>query len=159
MKTILEPVKINEKPILVDLLDKYLFEMLGEKTEYKYLDSYWEKSDRHPFFIKKGDRIVGFVLVNPHTVIETDAKSIAEFYIKKEHRRTGIGKNAAFKIFDMFPGKWEIRELKENKLAHSFWKDIICEYTKGEYIDKMIDDDRWSGPVQIFCNLRSKKAD
>ena len=80
---------INDKKVLKDLLQEYQREILGKDPgEYKYLDGYWEKADRHPFFITVNNIIAGFVLVNCHTLINKDAKNISEFYIKKN---TAIG--------------------------------------------------------------------
>ena len=42
-----------------------------------------------------------------------------------------MGKKA-FKVFDMFKGKWSIAWLK-NRSAQAFWTKIISEYTIGEY--------------------------
>lgn len=153
----LTPVSLRKKPILIKLLEMYLFEMLGEKTAYKYLDSYWNKTDRYAFFIKKNNNIVGFVLINSYTVVGVGAKSIAEFYIKRKFRRAGIGKKAAFMALDLFPGKWEIREISQNKLGHLFWKKIISEYTNKEYVEKMFNNKKWSGPIQIFSTKSNLK--
>ena len=48
----------------------------------------------------------------------------------KKYRRKGVGKVASMKIFDMFPGGWEISQWKNNLPAQNFWKQIINEYTK-----------------------------
>lgn len=39
----------------------------------------------------------------------------------------------AKKIFDMFPGGWEISQWANNVPAQEFWKKIISEYTDGRY--------------------------
>ncbi len=51
----------------------------------------------------------------------------------KKYRRLGVGKEASIKVFDMFPGGWEISQWANNLPAQKFWKEVIAEYTKGKY--------------------------
>jgi predicted acetyltransferase len=150
----LELVPAGQKEQLGNLIKDYQREILnsGDVNEYKYLDSYWEKSDRHPYFVKVDGKIVGFVLINSHNLIGKDAKNIAEFYIEKEFRNKGIGGIAAIKSFELFPGKWEVRELSENTLASNFWRKVIGEYTHGNYSEIKLDNDEWRGYIQTFSN-------
>jgi len=147
-------VDIKEKGTLGNLIKEYQKEILGLKKveEYKYLDSYWQEPERHPYYIKVDDTTVGFVLVNNFSLIEKGARSISEFYIKKEFRNKGIGKLTAFKVFDLFRGKWEIRELSDNAQAQNFWRKVIYEYTHNNYLETLLDNENWRGPVQVFDN-------
>ncbi len=47
-------IKRKEKVILKELIEEYEKELLNIENpgEYKYLDSYWEKENRFPYFIK-----------------------------------------------------------------------------------------------------------
>jgi predicted acetyltransferase len=150
----LVPIKLNEKEIIRQMLKVYEQELTGldDPGEYKYLDSYWEKENRHPYFIFVDKSLAGFVLINGHALITKPAVNIAEFYVKKEFRRQSVGKTAAFNLFNLFPGKWEIRELKENTEARKFWTKIIAEYTNNRYQEIMLENDQWTGPVQTFDN-------
>lgn len=150
----LKLVEKEKKNILKNLIEEYQKEILKQDSvePYKYLDSYWEKIDSYPYFIEDGENILGFVLVNSHTVIEEKAKSISEFYIKKEFRKKGVGKRAAFEIFKLFPGKWEIRQIRENTPAQKFWRKIIGEYTQGVFKEYEVDNDKWVGYIQTFDN-------
>ena len=154
MKIDLVLVNKNEKEILSDLIKEYERELLkvNEPEKYKYLNSYWEKENRFPYFVYVDKNIVGFVLVNDYNLINKDGKSIAEFYIKKEFRNKGIGKMAIFTIFDSFSGNWEIRELKENINGQNFWRKVISEYTKENFQEIFLNNENWQGPVQIFNN-------
>ena len=157
MNTYLKPVDIKEKKTLGDLIEEYQKEILKiEKIEkYKYLDSYWQDPDSHPFFIEVDNTIAGFVLINNYCLIEKDAKSISEFYVKKEFRNKEIGKLSAFRAFDLFRGKWEIRELNSNIPAQDFWLKVIGEYTNGNFKKIILNNKDWHGPVQIFNNNKS----
>lgn len=144
-------VDINDKKVLRDLLWEYQREILDKDPgEYKYLDGYWEKPDRHPFFIFVDKKTAGFVLVNCHTLVTKDAKNISEFYIKKEYRHQDIGRQAAFLTFNLFPGKWEVRQIKENPKAHEFWTKVISDYTNANFREVIMNNENWHGWVQTF---------
>ena len=116
------------------------------------LESYWTEPDRFPFLIYANSKIAGFVLVNAYTCLAENmsAKSIAEFFIMRKYRRRGIGKQAAFFIFDRFPGKWEVRQIRSNLEGYHFWKRVIAEYTNNQFTETFLDDSAWRGPVQSF---------
>ncbi len=69
-------IKKEEKEILKKLIEEYERELLKtEKVEkYKYLDSYWEKENRFPYFIEVNGKITGFVLVNDYNLINKSGK-------------------------------------------------------------------------------------
>jgi len=150
----LVPVDIKDKKILSDLIKEYQKEILKQEKveEYKYLDSYWQDSSSYPYFIMFNGTVVGFVLVNDFTLVEKGARSISEFYIKKEFRNKGVGKLAAIKTFDLFPGKWEIRELIDNIAAQNFWRKVIGKYTNGNFKEITFDKKDYHRLVQIFDN-------
>lgn len=150
-------VDVKDKKVLSDLISEYQREILkSEKVEeYKYLDSYWQKPNRHPYFIEVDNKVVGFVLVNDYSLVEKEAKNISEFYIKPEFRNKGIGKLSAKKVFDLFPGKWEIRELGDNNPAQQFWRNVINKYTNGNYHEILLNNEKWHGPVQTFGVIKS----
>jgi predicted acetyltransferase len=154
MKVELVLVKKEEKEVLRKLIFDYEKELLNTKNpgEYKYLDNYWEKENRFPYFIEVDNKIAGFVLVNGHTLVNKDGKNIAEFYVKKEFRKKGVGKMISFRVFDLFKGSWEVRQIKENILAQKFWKKVISEYTNNNYQEIILDDKNWCGFVQTFKN-------
>jgi predicted acetyltransferase len=153
------PIKIEEKYILADLLQVYFTELSAFKVlakdeqgrfSYKYLDLYWQEPERLPFFIKIGKKVGGFVLVNNHSYIKANAKTIAEFFILPEYRRQRLGKEAALTVFDMFPGWWEVAEEQNNFTAQAFWKKIIQEYSQGNFIETVLNNEKWQGPIQQF---------
>lgn len=155
MEVELLKVKIVEKQILSDLLDKYLAELSKHKDlkrPYKYLDNYFSESNRHPFFIKVDRKIAGLALVNLQDPLSDGNKqAISEFYVIPRYRNKGVGKTATCKIFDMFRGEWIIRELEKNPVA-IFWKKVVEEYTGGNYQEFEQNDKKWKGKVQIFNN-------
>ena len=155
----------EEKEIMEMLMQFYFYDFSeytnddinndGRYEEYPYLALYWkEKKSRFPYLVKVNGNHAGFVLVRCHDVHnETTTFSIAEFFIMKKYRRMGIGKQVAWQIFDWHQGKWEVTQMKKNKLAQAFWLNIINAYTKGAFTDEMEESSR----KQIFINRPIQK--
>lgn len=104
--------------------------------DYKWFDNYFTDSDRNAYFIKKDDKYLGMVMVNENLKFQQNGKSIAEFLIMPKYRRHHIGKKVAYEIFDKSKGNWEVQPMENNPIAYSFWKNVINEYTNGNYTIK-----------------------
>lgn len=161
----LVPVKASKKEILRNLLEKYDYEFSQYDQRdvnhlglygYDYLDYYWTEEGRHAFFIKVDDKLAGFAMINtlPEVSEKTDY-SVAEFFVMHKYRGRGVGRYAAFKIFDMFHGKWQLKRHPKNLGSVHFWNKIISEYTGGDFVyipghpDAEYDDGSF-GDVFIF---------
>lgn len=140
----IDPILIEQKSVLVQMLELYQYDFSefsnDDINEYGYfgyghIDDYWNEEGRHPFFIRVDGKLAGLVLVrsccehnnlpNPH--------NIAEFFVMKKYRKKGVGREAAIKIFDMFPGGWEISCWTNNLPAQNFWGKVVTRYTDGKY--------------------------
>ncbi len=158
----IKEVPENQKPVLERIIQLYLYDFSalqdanvnrdGFFEHDMRLDSYWSEPDRFPFLIFVNSEIVGFVLINSYVCLveNNGARSIAEFFVMRNYRRRGVGKSAAFQIFDRFPGKWEVREIEANAGGQKFWRKVIKEYTRGTYTETSLKNDLWHGPVQCF---------
>jgi predicted acetyltransferase len=150
MKITIEAVKIDEKEVLRNLLEKDSYEF-SQYTDsdvnefglygYKYLDHYWTDENCYPFFIKVDSKLAGFVMINDrHIIKKTKAiYEISEFFIMYKYRRKGIGKFTVKYILDKFKGTWQLIYHPKNKISEEFWINTINEYTKGKY--ELIKDD------------------
>jgi predicted acetyltransferase len=158
-------VPVEGKERLWRLLQLYLYDFtefeprdvgIDGTYAYPYFDSYWEEPDRHPFLILVDGETAGLVLICGWTVLpeNRDGRSIGEFFIMRSYRRQGIGTEAARRSFDMFPGRWEVRETGRNYPSQKFWRDLINDYTEGNYDEIYLDDSRWRGPIQSFDNSK-----
>jgi len=137
-------VEAEDKEILKNLLEKYDYEFSQwDKRDvnklglfgYDYLDYYWTEKNRWAFIIKVDDKLAGFVMVNDYPEVddtETDY-TIAEFFVMYKYRRLGIGQYVAYKVFDMFHGKWQLKRHPKNVSSVHFWNKVVAEYTKGNY--------------------------
>ncbi|WDV47484.1 GNAT family N-acetyltransferase [Clostridiaceae bacterium M8S5] len=137
------PVKLDEKEILKNLLEKYDYEFSWYDNRdvnalglygYEYLDYYWTEKNRWAYFVKVDGKLAGFVMVNdyPETNEKTDY-TMAEFFIMYKYRRCGVGKYVAMKVFDMFKGKWQLKRHPKNIGSVYFWDNVVSKYTDGNY--------------------------
>ncbi len=143
---------VEDSSVLRHLLELYMYdfsEFAGWDVNdhglfgYKYLDHYWTEPDRIPFLIRVGGKLAGFVLVRIHERDDGGSEaSIAEFFVMRKYRRRGIGRTVAWRVFDMFPGRWEVSQLKENASGRAFWRDVIAGYTGGSFTETTSEDSR-----------------
>ncbi len=61
---------------------------------------------------------------------------MSEFFVRKQHRRVGMGRDAATLIFDRFAGEWEIVEYQRNPGAVAFWRRVLAGYCPGGYTER-----------------------
>ena len=105
------PAVIAQKSVIRQMMELYFhdlseFEDIGVDEYghfiYKYLDLYWTEDNRHPFLVRAGGKLAGFVLVNQHTLLPGSEYAIAEFFILRKYRRQKIGQTVACRMFNMF---------------------------------------------------------
>ncbi|PAF30377.1 GNAT family N-acetyltransferase [Paenibacillus sp. 7516] len=124
---------------------------------YKYIDHQWTDTYRKPLMIKVNGELAGFALLMldvPREFVHVSEASatniISDFFIVRKYRNKGYGKRATFHIFDQFPGAWEIRQTLANKPANQFWNRVIHSYAEGMYREMILNEERWTGPIQVF---------
>ena len=152
---------LAEKAILQRLMELYLYDFTefdGADLDaegvygYPYMDQYWIEAERVPFLIRVDGMLAGFALVCEHSWMGNPGKMIAEFFVLRKYRGRGVGRTAAFTVFDSFPGHWEVSQVAQNIPAQKFWRKVIGEYTRENYREVMLDNEDWQGPVQVFNN-------
>lgn len=161
MDVAIVPVAYGDKPLLRNLMNLYLYDF-SEYTdrdvneygcfEYGYLDHYWtDVEHRQPFLIRVDGQVAGFALVHDYPDLEErPARTIAEFFVLRKHRRRGVGDIAARKVFDLFHGPWEVSEIAANTAAQAFWRRTIDRYTGGKWEERTVD----GRVVQLFNNSK-----
>jgi predicted acetyltransferase len=141
---VLDVATPRDAPLLSNLLQLYIYDLseafpsveLGADGRYGYekLPLYWSEPERRfPFLIRFEDRLAGFALVtrgSPATD-DPDVFDIAEFFFHRRHRRSGVGRGAAFLLWNRLPGRWIVRVSEGNSGALRFWTGIVGEYTLG----------------------------
>ncbi|MEM6327383.1 MAG: GNAT family N-acetyltransferase, partial [Bacteroidota bacterium] len=130
MPVALHPATSEDAPVLERLLELHQHDLstftpavLDEagRFGYPYLGLYWTEADRHALLIRADGHLAGFALVNTHTLLDGSDRSLAEFFVARPFRRTGVGREAASAVCRRFPGRWEIRVQEANAPAHAFW--------------------------------------
>lgn len=117
------------------------------------LDGFFGQDGHHAYLVKADDRLAGFVLVACKASFRDPAETvwwIDEFFVLRKYRRRGVGAEVARRIFDAFPGTWQVAEMSINTGAQAFWRGVIGRYTGGRFEEIWMDDEHWLGPVQYF---------
>lgn len=65
---------------------------------------------------------------------------LAEFFILRKLRRSGVGENAACQLFERFPGSWQVAQRDWNIAAQHFWRRVIGRYTGAAFTERHDDD-------------------
>ncbi len=154
----LHPAQVEDKSILRNLMELYAYDFtdydgadVDEHGLYGYhrLDHYRTEEGRSPFLIRVSGKWAGLALVQEVTLPDgRPAHSIAEFFIMRKYRQRGVGRIVAQRLFDMFPGAWEIGQLASNVPAQAFWRAVIADYAGGRFEEVQRPD--WDGPMQVF---------
>ncbi|MGM1045880.1 MAG: GNAT family N-acetyltransferase [Bacillota bacterium] len=149
----LVPIRKEEKDELYNLYQFYLYDFsqftdedLNGFGKYEItIDYYWEGDPRwNPYFIEISGIKVGFLVVLFENM-DTDPDPthvIYDFMILRKYRGQGIGKAAAIKAFNLYKAKWKVVQLENNTPAISFWRNVIRDFTKDNYIERFRDDVR-----------------
>jgi predicted acetyltransferase len=114
-------------------------EDVGDDGRYgfEHLERCWIEPDRVPLLVRVDGHWAGFVLV--HTGTPHD---IAEFFVMRKFRRSGVGTYVARAVFARFPGDWQVRQVRQNPRASEFWRRAIPVPFE--------EDANEEGPVQQF---------
>ena len=139
----LELATERDATLLANLLELYIHDLsdvfpieLGADGRFGYgnLPLYWSEPKTHfAILLRLNSRIAGFALVVRGSPATSDPRDfdLAEFFVLRSYRRTGIGQTAASLLFDHFPGRWVVRVSEANSAAVPFWESTISSYTHG----------------------------
>ncbi|MEM5773824.1 MAG: GNAT family N-acetyltransferase [Anaerolineaceae bacterium] len=163
----INPASLQDKAVLRQLMELYAYdfsEFDGADVDehgmygYSYLDHYWTEEGRYALLFRADGKLAGFAMVRRVEVHGEPVWSMAEFFVMRKYRQHGLGRDAACRIFELFPGRWNVAELAENAPAQAFWRRIISEYTGGAFTETWQNDEHWQGPVQEFVSNPAEKA-
>lgn len=118
---------------------------------YEHLDAYWSEPRHTPLLIRADGHLAGFALVNDvaHSGLATDF-SMAEFFIARKHRRTGVGQAAATAVIAARPGQWDIAVIRRNTGAQAFWHRVAASVAGSAVQELDRNDDLWNGLILRF---------
>jgi predicted acetyltransferase len=145
---VLQRASAADAPLLENLLELYIHDLSeivavepGPDGRFGYprLAQYFtEPERRHAFLIRSGVALAGFALVTRGSPASDDpeALDVAEFFVLRRHRRTGIGREAAFALWDLLPGQWVVRVFEANRSGLPFWSRTVREYAGGAFSER-----------------------
>ena len=143
-EVVLNAATADDAALLSNLLELYIHDLsavfpsveLGSDGRFGYskLPLYWSEPDRHfPFLIRWDSRVVGFALVTRGSPASDDPNvfDVAEFFVIRRHRRSGVGRRAAMLLWTRLPGSWIVRASEGVPGAVPFWRSVVAEFTSG----------------------------
>jgi predicted acetyltransferase len=133
------PASLEQKAILANLLELYMYDFwefvdleIGPDGRFGYsdLDIYWTEPARHPLLIYVDTRLAGLALIDglPRGSPDVTVWDVAEFFILRRYRRTGIGTQVAHQVWKCFLGRWQVRVIVSNEPAYRFWHHAIKSF-------------------------------
>ena len=139
----------------------YLHDLSEFDDDYYRLDErgFWEPDHvpdwlgagphQHALLIRADGQRAGFAFVGEapfeHMTAGFDFR-LCEFFVLRALRGRGIGRAAGRAVFDRFPGRWEVEEMRRNEPSVRFWRRVIGEYTSGAFEEAP----RAGFPRQVF---------
>ena len=143
----LEIANRQDEPVLANLLELYIHDLseafavdIRADGRFGYnVGRYWNEPDRrYPFLIRANGRLAGFALIQRGSPATDDPADldIAEFFVLRRHRRSGVGRLAARQLWDRMPGHWVVRVSNGNLPALPFWRAVIEDYTGGAFSEE-----------------------
>src|SRR4051812_26911267 len=150
----LDVATLDDAGLLSNLLELYIHDLseafpsveIGADGRFGYskLPLYWSEPERRfPFLIRCDARVVGFALATRGSPATDDPNvfDVAEFFVLRRHRRSGVGHRAAVLLWSRLPGRWTVRVSEGNPAALPFWARVIAEFTGGAAMESKRADD------------------
>ena len=131
--------------LLSNLLNLYMHDLsdifpiqVGADGRFRYdkLPLYWSEPEKHlPFLIYSGEQLAGFALATRGSPATDNPEhlDVAEFFVLRGFRRTGVGRQAAFILWNRLPGEWVVRVSEANRAGLCFWQAAVEQYTHGAF--------------------------
>ncbi len=160
----LERATPNQSSLLSNLLELYIHDLsdifsmkIGADGRFGYdkLPHYWSEPETHfAYLIRDCGEVAGFALVTRGSPAgdSPDHLDLAEFFVLRSYRRRGVGRRAAFALWDSLPGRWIVRVSVMNVAALPFWEGVVREYTRGAYSETTHPGKTHMFRVFAFCS-------
>ena len=162
----LDAATLADAGVLSNLLELYIHDLsaafpgveLGSDGRFGYgkLELYWsEPESRFPFLIKRDGRVVGFALATRGSPASDDPTvfDVAEFFVIRRYRRSGVGRRAAALLWRRLPGKWIVRVSERNAAAVPFWAGAIARFAGGAATESRLPGTPHAWRVFSFVSL------
>ena len=159
----------KDEPMLERLFQLYQYdfsEIMGGDVQddgvfrYISLGDVWDDDRAHVFSMRVEGLVAGVAIVieRSHFTGDSNVAYMDEFFVMRKYRRMGVGSEFATRLFEMFPGRWEVAEVAPNTEATLFWRAVIGKYTDSNFNERVEASDKWNGPVQTFDAARCRRS-
>lgn len=176
--TLYDKIQINEAtidnyPTIQNMARFYVYDLskscgfiskewaLPEDGLYECFDfkKYFTEPDHEAFLVRVDGELAGFVLLDKAVTSKENDWNIGEFFVFGKFQGKGIGQIIAKQIWNSHQGKWEVSVIPENIPAYKFWKNLISDYTGGNYKEglKTIEYDK-DQPQRCVFEFASKES-
>jgi len=121
---------------------------------YPNFDSYWTDEPARTVHLFRLDGVLaGFAFVNDWSPSGQQVDhGLAEFFVLRAHRRSGVGWEAASRLFEALPGQWEVAVRGQNVPAVNFWRTALRADTINDLQEIQGDGARWDGTIFRFAS-------
>jgi predicted acetyltransferase len=109
------------------------------QSERDLLAHWFRGESAVPLVILRSGSPVGFALVERTVTAGPYRYRMTEFFIRRDERRLGLGREAASLIFTRFQGDWLVSESTRNQGAVAFWRKVIGAWTHGRFRERLAD--------------------
>lgn len=148
----------EDYPALEQLLELYQYDLsdiwhqeMDDKGRYGFdLARHRRGAGSRAYIARQGSQYIGFALTAPAIVTRQDGTWMEQFFIHKQYRRSGAGRQLALFVFQDNPGPWEVGQIPGNDTAYAFWRRVISEVTDGAFSELQVTEGWWRGVVQQF---------
>jgi predicted acetyltransferase len=162
MDVTLTPATPADRELLASLMNLYMYDFSeftahdsGDDGVFRARDIDQYFADPRETWIARADgHLAGFVIVRRDGVAldgTPDVRDMQEFFVMRKYRHRGVGEKLARRTFERYRGQWQVRVMRENTPAQSFWRAVIGRYAD-RFEERDWDEDRWRGPVFRFGN-------
>ena len=135
----LKPAAQEDCALLFNLNQMYLYEMTNFYDDpmdaegnyhYGHFEAYFTDPARTALLIYSDGRLAGFAMLHPCSYFgESPDHVMAEFTIFPRFRRRGLAIQAARRILEAYPGRWEIKYNEKNAPARALWNRLAAPYS------------------------------
>lgn len=133
------PAAEGDRALLFNLNQKYLYEMTAFYDDpmdeagnfhYGHFDEYFTDPRRRALLIRWDGRLAGFAMLHPYSNFDESPDHVmAEFTVFPHFRRNHLALEAARRILEAWPGRWEIKYNELNAPAKALWNRIAAPYS------------------------------
>ncbi len=128
----------EQRELLWNINQKYLYEMTNFYADeldeagvlhYGHFESYFTDPAREALLLYADGILVGFAMLCPYSQLEEPVDYVmAEFTVFPMYRRRGLALEAAQRILEVRPGRWEIKYNEKNAAAKALWTKLTTPY-------------------------------